>query len=113
MSTQTGWTYLDYTSYCTTTASTVLDAYGLSGTYAAESSINIAFILPRANDPTTLPGGDWGTDPSTLAELTANGTLWSTYSDTQNAYDNLRTYLSNQPLVLLGDSAGSDGYVSS
>ena len=51
MSTQPGWTYLDYTSYGTTTASTVLDAYGLSGTYAAESSINVAFILPRANMP--------------------------------------------------------------
>src|SRR5216683_3473640 len=54
MSTQSGWTYLDYTSYGTTTAGTVL-----------------------------------------------------------GAYDTLRTYLSNQHTVLLGDAAGSDGYVSS
>ena len=74
MSTQPGWTYLDYTSYGTTTASTVLDAYGLSGTYAAESSINVAFILPHANDPTTLLASDWGTRQSTLAELNAQGT---------------------------------------
>src|SRR4029077_3400841 len=109
----TGWTYLDYTSYGTTTAGTVLDAYHLTGTYAAESSINVAFILPRASDPTTLLTSDWGARQSTLADLNAHGTLWSTFGATQNAYDTLRTYLSNQHAVLLGDAAGSDGYVSS
>ena len=111
--TQTGWSYLDYTSYGTTTASTVLDAYGLSGTYDAQSSINVAFILPRANDPAALLASDWGTRQTTLAELNAQGTLWSTYGATQHDYDTLRTYLSNQHAVLLGDAAGSDGYVSS
>jgi hypothetical protein len=110
--TQTGWTYLDYTSYGTT-ASTVLDAYHLSGTYDAESSINVAFILPRANDPSALLASDWGTRQTTLAELNAQGTLWSTFGATQHDYDTLRTYLSNQHAVLLGDAAGSDGYVSS
>src|SRR3979409_2248631 len=103
MSAQPGWTYLDYTSYGTTTASTVLDAYGLSGTYAAESSINVAFIVPRANDPTTLLASHGGTPQPPLSELNAQGTLWSTFGGTQHDYDNLRTYLSNQHLVLLGD----------
>ncbi len=111
--TQTGWSYLDYTSYGTTTASTVLDAYGLSGTYDAESSINVAFILPRANDPAALLASDWGTRQTTLAELNAQGTLWSTFGATPHDYDTLRTYLTNQHAVLLGDAAGSDGYVSS
>ncbi len=111
--TQTGWSYLDYTSYGTTTASTVLDAYHLSGTYDAQSSINVAFILPRANDPAALLESDWGTRQTTLAELNAQGTLWSTYGATPHDYDTLRTYLANQHAVLLGDAAGSDGYVSS
>src|SRR5262245_11550558 len=102
-------TYLDYTSYGTTTA-TVTAASFLDPN---PLPINVAFILPRANDPTALLTSDWGTRQRTLAQLNSNGTLWSTYGASQTAYDNLASYLSQQGAILLGDATGSDGYVSS
>ena len=41
-------TFLDLTSYGTTTATTVEAAYHVTGLPASQS-INVAFILPRAN----------------------------------------------------------------
>ena len=108
----TSWTYLDYTSYGTTAATTVLDAYGLAGTFAAQSSINVAFILPRANDPTPFLTSDWGARQGTLAALNGSGTLWSIYGASQTAYDALQVFLGGHGTVL-GNAAGSDGYISS
>ncbi len=72
-------TFLDFTSYSTTTATTVADAYGLSGPpiHAAAASINVAFVLPRANDPTALLASNWGTRQAALEQLNDSGTLWS------------------------------------
>ena len=70
-------TFLDFTSYGTTTATTVEAAYGI-GTHgvAAFQEINVAFILPRANDPTALLASNWATRETTLQQLKDNGTLW-------------------------------------
>src|SRR5260370_9175215 len=48
-------TFLDFTSYGTTTATTLADAYGLSGPpIPPQAPINVAVIRPPANQPTTL-----------------------------------------------------------
>ena len=61
-------TFLEYTSHGTTAATTVAEAYGLSSPpVAATASINVAFVLPRANDPTALLESNWATRQKTLA----------------------------------------------
>ena len=82
-------TFLDLTSYGTTTATTVEAAYHVPGTPAFQD-INVAFILPRANDPTALLTSNWATRQTTLQELKDNGTLWSTYGATTSDYNNAR-----------------------
>ena len=65
-------TFLQYTSYGMTTATTVPEAYGLHGPETpATASINVAFTLARANDPTALLQSDWATRQTTLADLNA------------------------------------------
>jgi hypothetical protein len=106
-------TFLDYTSYGTTTATNVADAYHLSDIHAvsASDSINVAFILPRANDPTALLNSNWGTRQTTLEQLNDSGTLWTTYgastSDYANALSILRSASGDH---ILGPS---DSYITS
>lgn len=81
--------FLDLTSYGTTayTAATrVEEAYHISVSAAFET-VNVAVILPRANDPTALLAGNWATRQKMLAEHEAGGTLWSTYGVSQAGYD--------------------------
>ena len=107
-------TYLDLTSYHTTTATTVAEAYGIQGPPVASTTIlNVALILPRANDPTALLQGNWATRQTTLQQLEDNGTLWSTYGADPAAYAAARAELTALGIPLLGDAAGSDGYISS
>ena len=103
--------FLDYSSYGTTTATTVEDAYHVTGTTATHD-IAVAFILPRANDPTALLDSNWATRQTMLQSLEANGTLWSTYGADQTAYDNARTILGAHGTII-GNATGSDGYVTS
>jgi hypothetical protein len=112
--------YLDFTSYGTTTytASTpVEDAYHIRGRAASET-INVALTLPRANDPTGLLESDWATRQERLAELEANDALWSTYGASRDDYDAAVALLTGTGpgqlgLRMIGDAAGSDGYISS
>ena len=105
-------TFLDFTSYSTTTATTVADAYGLSGApIPAQASINVAFILPRANDPTALLASNWGVRQATLEHLNDSGTLWSTYGASATDYTNTKNALAGYG-TLLGLS-GNDGYITS
>jgi hypothetical protein len=107
-------TFLDFTSYGTTTATTVEAAYGI-GTHgvAAFQEINVAFILPRANDPTALLASDWATRQTTLQQLKDNGTLWSTYGATTDDYNNARSILASHGQVIGSATGASDGYVTS
>jgi len=112
--------FLDFTSYGTTTytaATRVEDAYHVSA-HAATETINVAVILPRANDPTALLSGNWATRQSELKALEASGTLWSKYGASQADYDAAVAQLTGTGagqlgLKKVGDASGSDGYISS
>src|SRR5216683_2132729 len=106
-------TFLDYTSYGTTTATNVADAYHLSDIHAASASdtINVAFILPRANDPTALLNNNWATRQTTLAQLNDSGTLWSTYGASASDYNNALSVLHGMGHVLGLDA--NDPYITS
>ncbi|RVU14981.1 hypothetical protein [Methylobacterium oryzihabitans] len=106
-------TYLDYTSNGTTTATTVADAYDfVSGPVPATQTINVALMLPRANDPTALLESDWATRQKTLQALNQAGTLWSTYGADPTAFADAVAALRAMNIPVLGLS-GTDGYVSS
>lgn len=72
--------YLDMTSYGTLATSTppptVAQAYGFNSQPATEG-VNVAIVLPRANDPTALLQSDWATRQTTLATLNETNTLWT------------------------------------
>src|SRR5690349_15820191 len=80
-------TFLDYTSYGTTSETDVLAAYHVGSHAVATDTVNVALILPRANDPSALLASDWATRQTTLAELNASNTLWSTYGASQIVFD--------------------------
>jgi Domain of unknown function (DUF4114) len=112
-------TYLDFTSWhaqpnlaAPPGGPSVEAAYNLDSRFVVTPSgnINVALILPRANDPTVLLDSNWATRQETLAELNANGTLWQTYGADQQQYNNLVSQLGQMNIPILGQS---DGYVSS
>src|SRR5258708_9859086 len=106
-------TFLDYTSYGTTTATNVADAYHLSDIHTASASdtINVAFILPRANDPTALLDSNWATRQTPLHPLNDSRTLWSTYAASASGYNNALSVLHGMGHVLGLDA--NDPYVTS
>jgi hypothetical protein len=101
-------TFLDLTSYGTTTATTVEAAYGVNGVEAV-NNINVAFILPRANDPTALLSSNWATRQ---VALQAND-LWSRYGATTADYDSARTTLAGYGTIIGSATGATDGYVTS
>jgi hypothetical protein len=106
-------TFLDFSSYGTTTATTVEAAYDIQHVVAASQDINVAFILPRANDPSALLSSNWATRQTTLQELRDNGTLWSTYGATASDYNNARSILSGHGTIIGSPTGATDGYVTS
>ncbi len=106
-------TYLDLTSYRMTTATDVSQAYGLTGPITPAPTVNVALVLDRANDPTTLLASDWATRQTTLAQLTESGTLWSTYGASASDYAMVMRGLGNLGIPVIGDATGSDGYITS
>ncbi|MFO1157583.1 MAG: hypothetical protein U1E60_01950 [Reyranellaceae bacterium] len=106
-------TYLDLTSYGMTTATTVEAAYGLGPPEPSHTTLNVALILPRANDPTSLLNGDWASRQAALAQLEKNGTLWTTYGASQTAFDSTKAALESLDIPVLGDASGAGGYVTS
>lgn len=106
-------TYLEYTSYGTTTETNVVDAYGLEKASSPGPTTNVALILPRANDPTALLTSDWATRQTTLATLRESGTLWSTYGATTSDYTSALQTLNDLGIQVIGDANGQDGYITS
>jgi hypothetical protein len=112
--------FLDFTSYGTTTytaSTTVEDAYHISS-HAATETINVAIVLPRANDPTALLSANWATRQNELTALERSGMLWSKYGASQTEYDAAVAKLTGTGpgqlgLTKIGDASGSDGYISS
>jgi hypothetical protein len=109
--------FLDMTSYGMTpyTAHTTVEsAYHLTGTpRPATETVNVALVLPRANDPTALLESNWATRQTTLASLEDSGTLWTQYGASQAAWTAAVDQLHRMGLTTIGDATGSDGYVSS
>ncbi|MEP9377961.1 DUF4114 domain-containing protein [Aquabacter sp. CN5-332] len=108
-------TFLDFTSYRSTTATTPEAAYGITPGEIEHtgSGINVALVLDRATDPTALLNSDWATRQKILADMNADGTLWSTYGANETHYNQVVTDLTNRGFTLLGDAQGVTGYVSS
>ena len=64
-------TFLKFTGYGITTETQVDAAYGISDARPfngnTEYGINVALVLPRANDPTAMLAGDWASRQATLS----------------------------------------------
>ncbi|MBM3650019.1 MAG: hypothetical protein FJX11_19740, partial [Alphaproteobacteria bacterium] len=109
-------TFIDFTGYRITTATTTQAAYGITDgrpfNPASESGINVALVLPRAQDPTAMLGGDWASRQTTLAALNGSGTLWSTYGADQTVFDDTAAFLRNDLGLTILDATNSN-YVTS
>ena len=109
--------YLDFTGYRITNATTVVEAYGLDEANVAAATtagINVAIILDRVQDPTTLLSQNWGTRQTTLAQLENNGTLWDTYGADQAQYDFVVAELAGTyGLTVLDGNTANGNYISS
>ncbi len=110
--------YLDFTGYGITNATTVEAAYNLNPAFITPSNhpdLDVALILPRAQDPTALLASDWGAREQTLAQLNGSGTLWTTYGADPTLFNTVENALTAQGLTILNGSNGAtDGnYVSS
>lgn len=90
-------------------------AYGLRNPReaGADDGVNVAIVLPRANDPTPLLESDWGTRQQTLAALKDDNALAKTYGADEATYDATVAWLTANGYTVIGDKDGSDGYVSS
>ncbi|WP_127089730.1 DUF4114 domain-containing protein [Aquabacter cavernae] len=108
-------TYLDFTSTGTLPASVtnVADAYQLTGVGPATTGLVVGIILERANDPATLLSSDWGTRQATLAQMEADGTLWSTFGADAATFASVQSTLQGMGLTIVGDASGANGYVTS
>jgi hypothetical protein len=106
-------TFLDYSSYGMTDATSVEQAYGITDQEKAKGVINVALVLPRANDPTSLLESDWGTRQTELAALAGSGTLWTTYGASDSDYQAVLAGLAGMGIPTIGNANGSDGYVTS
>lgn len=108
--------YLDLSGYRITDATSVEQAYGLTGGQPLPSDesfvVNVALMLPRANDPTDLLAGDWGSRQQALQQLRADGTLWSTYGADKSQFDNAVAFLKDDLGLVVLDASNSN-YVTS
>ena len=109
-------TFLDFTGYGITDQNfTAAEAFDISNTGAfpngAPSGINVALILERANDPTSMLAGDWATRQSTIANLNATDSLWTTYGTSVATYNAAQTYLETTLGLTVLDASNSN-YVS-
>ncbi|MGD9885607.1 MAG: DUF4114 domain-containing protein [Reyranella sp.] len=110
-------TFVDFTGYRVTNATTAQEAYGFDdGVLFSPSSdtpgIAVALVLPRANDPTTLLDGDWGSRQQELAALNAQGALWTTYGTDPAVFHAARTYVTDTLGLTVLDASNST-YVTS
>lgn len=109
--------YLDFTGYGITDADTVVEAYGLNPAnvqVATSAGINVAIILDRAEDPTSLLSQDWATRQETLEQLGTAGTLWDTYGADPAQYASVVAELTGTyGLTVLNGNTPDGNYVSS
>ena len=110
-------TFLEYAGYGIADQSqTVEQAYQMTdgGDFPNGSSygINVALVLERANDPTAMLAGDWGSRQAALETLNSTGSLWTTYGADVTQYDNSVDFIRNTLGLTILDSSNSN-YISS
>ena len=68
--------FLSFAGYRITDATTTGEAYGFTdGEAATTCSYNVAIMLDRVEDPTTMLAGDWASRQAALADPD----LWTSY----------------------------------
>ena len=109
--------YLDFTGYRITDATTVVEAYGLDGGQRGgrDHGRHQRRHHPRSRaGPDALLSQNWGTRQQTLAQLEDEGTLWSTYGADQAQYDAVVAELTGTyGLTVLDGNTANGNYVSS
>ncbi len=107
-------TYLDFTGWRVTDAASVEAAYGITSATAPTFGINVALILERNQDPTSLLQlQNWGTRQTTLEQLDNAGTLWTTYGADSTLYNSVVSALQSGPYNLTVLDGSNSNYVSS
>jgi hypothetical protein len=111
--------FLDFTGYRITNATSVAAAYGFTdGEVFAPSrnspGINVALVVARNQDPTALLSQNWGSREQALQQLNAAGTLWTTYGASTADYTTVTTGLSGLGFTS-GDilNASNSNYIAS
>ena len=110
-------TFLQFTGYGIADQNqTVSAAYGFSDAHAfngnTEYGINVALVLPRANDPTAMLAGDWASRQAALQTLNDTNSLWTTYGADQTQFNTAVTYLTQTLGLSVLDSTNSN-YITS
>ncbi|HWL67755.1 MAG TPA: S53 family peptidase [Geminicoccus sp.] len=107
-------TYLDLTSYRATDKTTVAEVFDLDASAieqaAADTTVRVALTLERTEDPSPLLAADWATRQATLAEMKADGSLWSSFGADPASHAGVAAELSAAGYRLLDVQ---DGYVAS
>jgi hypothetical protein len=106
-------TFMDFVSYRSNAAGPPTDGHPLD----ASTKVNVALVLDRATDPTSLLQSDWATRQRELATLNENGTLWTTYGADAAKYAAVHTVLASLGIKTLdqlsAETGTPNGYVSS
>src|SRR5262249_9894647 len=112
--------FLSFSGYRVTDATTVAKAYdfsdGVTWTPSTSApSINVALVLARANDPTSLLSQNWGTRQLALQQMQSTGTLWSTYAANPSDYQTVVNGLSSLAGFTAADllTASNSNYIAS
>jgi hypothetical protein len=117
-------TFLEFAGYIIADQSqTVEQAYQMTdgGDFPNGSSygINVALVLDRANDPTAMLAGDWGSRQAALQALNDTNSLWTTYGADVTEFNNAVSFIQNTLglTVLASTNEGSltnnSNYISS
>lgn len=99
--------YLDWASYRSGAA------LPSGSTPVTDFKINVALILDRANDPTSLLEGNWASRQEQLAKLQEAGALWSTYGADAASYQNVLQELASLGIKTVDQISATNGYVAS
>ncbi len=108
-------TFLDLFGYRITNQTTVEAAYGLdpADVGTPTSGLNVALILPRANEPIFL-AEDWATRQETLSQYNSTNSLWSTFGADRQQFEFVKQQLRDLGLkVIESTDTASGNYVTS
>ncbi len=110
-------TFLEYAGYGIADQNqTVEQAYQMTDggdfPHGASYGINVALVLERANDPTAMLAGDWGSRQAALQTLNNTNSLWTTYGADATQYASSVAFIKDTLDLKVLDSTNSN-YVSS